>query len=147
MQAIAALTDQGYILSVDHDDLVIKYTGAGHPDPVTIKPFLDELRNHKQQAIAYLTMAKLHRQVSDELAQSWQPGTRHYIEQHRPELAQEIDRAEAAGNSAWLAVEAGTGALDAFKVALAQWRQANLQAVKVFAERGAATRWKDDSKP
>jgi hypothetical protein len=54
MQAIDSLKNQGYNLSVDHDDLFIKYTGPGHPDPATVRPLLDDLRAHKQEAISFL---------------------------------------------------------------------------------------------
>jgi len=54
MQAISELRNQGYTISLDHDDLVIKYTGAGHPDPATVKPLLEELRAHKAEALDYL---------------------------------------------------------------------------------------------
>jgi hypothetical protein len=54
MRAIGSLRNQGYVFSVDHDDLVIKYAGQGHPDVGTVKPLLEELRAHKQEAIAFL---------------------------------------------------------------------------------------------
>jgi hypothetical protein len=54
MQAVSDLVVQGYTLSVNHDDLVIKYTGQGRPDPATVRPLLDELRTHKQDAINFL---------------------------------------------------------------------------------------------
>ena len=53
MQAIDSLTNQGYALSVDHDEIVIRYTGAGHPDPATVRPLLAELKTRKAEAIAY----------------------------------------------------------------------------------------------
>jgi len=80
------------------------------------------------------TPATLYQQVADELARSWQPGTRAYIEQHRPELAREIDEAETVGNKTWLAVEDGTGTLATFKQALETWWQANLKAIRAFAD-------------
>jgi hypothetical protein len=73
--------------------------------------------------------------VADELGRLWQPGTRAYLESHRPELAQEIDTAEARLNAVWLAVDAGTESLDAFKTALEIWRQANRRAIRAFAEK------------
>ncbi len=56
--------------------------------------------------------------VTDELGRLWQPGTRAYLESHRPELAQEIDKAEARLNAVWLAVDEGKESTNAFKAAL-----------------------------
>jgi hypothetical protein len=76
------------------------------------------------------TPATLYQAVNDELAVLWQSGTRAYIEQHQPDLAKQIDQSEARLNVTWLAVEDGTGTLDAFKVVLETWRQANLKAIR-----------------
>jgi hypothetical protein len=145
MKAIGELRNQGYALSVDHDVLVIKYTGQGHPDPATVKPLLAELRAHKQDAIIFLRQEEqspvaLYQHVSNELAGLWQAGTRGYLEQHMPELAQEIDQAEAQLNIIWLAVDDGAGSLDAFKVAIEQWRQTNLKAIRIYNDSLQKTR-------
>jgi hypothetical protein len=78
------------------------------------------------------TPATLCQQVKDELAALWQAGTRHYIEQHHPNLAKEIDTSEDQVNSSWLAADDGSGCLATFKQALETWRQANLKAIKAF---------------
>jgi hypothetical protein len=54
MQSIIELRKLSFSLTIDHDDLVVKYTGAGQPDPATVKPLLAELRNRKQDALDYL---------------------------------------------------------------------------------------------
>ncbi len=132
MQAISGLSRQGYTISVDQDDLVIRHTGQGHPDPATVRPLLEELRQHKQEALEYLqqqTSTSLYQKVCNELAVLWQPGTREYIEQHCPDLAEEIYHAEATANQVWLDCEDGSENLDDFKDALETWRQANLRAI------------------
>jgi hypothetical protein len=78
------------------------------------------------------TPATLFKPINDELCRLWQAGTREWIEQHRPELAQEIDQAETRLNAAWLDCEDGTGDLATFKEALATWRQANLKAIRGY---------------
>lgn len=128
MQAIDELQKLGYTLTIDRDEIVVKHTGQGHPDPGTVKPLLDELRQRKREALVYL----LFKPINDELCRLWQAGTREWIEQHRPELAQEIDQAETRLNAAWLDCEDGTGDLDGFKEALATWRQANLKAIRGY---------------
>jgi hypothetical protein len=54
MQAIDELRKLGYTLTIDRDDLIVKFTGQGHPDPATVRPLLAELKEHKQQALEYL---------------------------------------------------------------------------------------------
>ncbi len=54
MQVIVSLANQGYALSVDQDQIVIKYIGQGHPDPATVRSLLDELKEHKAEALEYL---------------------------------------------------------------------------------------------
>jgi hypothetical protein len=136
MQIIDSLTNQGYAFSVDHGDLVIKYTGQGQPDPATVKPLLEQLKANKREAIAYLqrTPVTLYQRVSDELGWLWQPGTREWLEKNRPDLADAIDQADAAANEAWLACEDGTGTIEAFRQALEQWRQANLRAIQAYRD-------------
>jgi hypothetical protein len=54
MRAIDELQKLGYTLTIDRNEIVVKHIGQGHPDPATVKPLLDDLRAHKQEAIAYL---------------------------------------------------------------------------------------------
>jgi hypothetical protein len=109
MRAIKELRNLGYELNCENEKIIATYTRQGHPDPVTVKPLLAELKEHKAEAIAYLrqqTPGPLYQQMEDDLERLWQAGTQAYIEQHRPELAQEVDTAEATANEAWLACEA-----------------------------------------
>jgi hypothetical protein len=76
--------------------------------------------------------ATLFQVVTDELAALWQPGTRAYLKQHRPELAKGINTSEATANEAWLACEDGIGTLDCFKTALETWRQTNIRAIRAY---------------
>jgi hypothetical protein len=136
METVERLRELGYLLTVDGDKLSATYTGEGQPNPITVKLLLEELKEHKQEALDYLrhqAPANLFKPVHDELAALWQAGTRGYLEQHRPELAKEIDTDEDQVNTSWLAADDGSGTLDDFKQALDAWRQANMGAIRAYA--------------
>jgi hypothetical protein len=163
MRLIDDLTDAGYVLLLEHEEIVARYTGPGQPDPATVRPLLEELRRRKAEAVAYLrqhpltapgqhqgtgsstdtltreerlALAKrLYDRAHDEIAKEWQSGCMSFTERYNPELMNEIERAEAAADAAWLELESEDGGdIEAFRQALTAWRDLNLQAAKGYSK-------------
>jgi hypothetical protein len=54
MQALAKLREVGYSVTLDNDTLRLQWIGQGQPDAAIVRPLLNELRNHKAEALQYL---------------------------------------------------------------------------------------------
>jgi hypothetical protein len=54
MNVVKQLRLLGYRVTAKGADLALTYYGAGQPDPARVRPLLEELRQHKAEAITYL---------------------------------------------------------------------------------------------
>ncbi len=54
MLILQQLREAGYIVDLQSEEIKLTWNGAGKPDPGQVKPLLVELKEHKQEAIAYL---------------------------------------------------------------------------------------------
>jgi hypothetical protein len=135
---IRELETAGYTFTVEGDNIRYALAPGRKIDPNTSRPILEQLKQRKPEALAYLreqeTPAALWQAVAGELGKLWQPGTRAWLEKNHPDLAGEIDRDEAELNRTWAAVDEGAGTIEDFKAALETWRQANLRAIQAYRD-------------
>ena len=54
MDALTKLRDMGYLIRAEGDQIRCSWQGPGKPDPATVRPLLDELRERKAEALAIL---------------------------------------------------------------------------------------------
>ena len=54
MSAIEELRSTGYEVHLEGDDIAFRWTGPGQPDADRVRPLLDEVRQHKEEAVAQL---------------------------------------------------------------------------------------------
>jgi len=52
--AVRTLAGMGYRFTVIGETIKAKYHGPGEPDPVTVRPLLETVREHKPEAIYFL---------------------------------------------------------------------------------------------
>jgi hypothetical protein len=55
IEALRRLADLGYRISVDGQTIKAHYEGQGSPDPAMVRPLLALVKQHKIEAIDYLT--------------------------------------------------------------------------------------------
>lgn len=56
MEVLVKLRELGYQAKVEGQNIILTYTGEGEPNGEVISPLIKELRNRKQEAIAYLKL-------------------------------------------------------------------------------------------
>ena len=54
MNAVHELQAIGYAVTVKDDKVRFSWKGQGQPDPKVVRPLLEDVRNHKPEAIRYL---------------------------------------------------------------------------------------------
>lgn len=54
MLLLEKLKDAGYSISLQGEELKLTWTGQGKPNPAQVKPLLAELKERKQEALAYI---------------------------------------------------------------------------------------------
>ena len=133
MKTLESLEKSGYSVRLDGQEIKLTYQGQGVPDAAQVRPLLDDLRQHKPEALQFLRKQDTERifhAAIDELSKGWKGGLLEHTQRHHPEIWQTIQEAESCLDVVWVQTLTGHATLADFEEAVSSWKDAYLLTIK-----------------
>ena len=137
MKALKELQSLGYQAEIKNGKLSLKYMGEGKPDKETVKPLLEELKQHKREAVTCLKgqpfeslfqkcLAELNKLLGEK------EGLGPFLEDNFPGLLAEISETEAEIDNIWQKGIKGVATIEHFREVLKRYYKLNEKAINLF---------------